>query len=157
MSFGEMLYQPMLERLSYLHDEGFTTYIVSGGGIDFIRAFADQAYGIPPWQVVGTEGDTTYAADGAAPTLMKNGDITFFDDKEGRPVGVMRHISQRPIFAAGNSDGDFQMLEYTTAGDGVVSGCWSITPTRIGSLPMTGTAMSVKSPAASMKARTAAG
>ncbi|MCA0946790.1 HAD family hydrolase [Alloyangia pacifica] len=118
MPFGEMIYQPMLELLSYLRDEGFTTYIVSGGGIDFIRAFAEDTYGIPPWQVVGTEGDTTYAADGGVPTLTKNGGITFLDDKEGKPVGIMRHIGQRPIFAAGNSDGDFQMLEYTTAGDG---------------------------------------
>ncbi|SDI75152.1 HAD family hydrolase [Alloyangia pacifica] len=118
MPFGEMIYQPMLELLAYLRDEGFATYIVSGGGIDFIRAFAEDTYGIPPWQVVGTEGDTTYAADGDAPTLIKNGGITFLDDKEGKPVGIVRHIGQRPIFAAGNSDGDFQMLEYTTAGDG---------------------------------------
>ncbi|WP_417244284.1 HAD family hydrolase [Celeribacter sp.] len=118
MPYGEMIYQPMLELLSYLRDEGFATYIVSGGGIDFIRAFAEDTYGIPPWQVVGTEGDTTYAADGGVPTLTKNGGITFLDDKEGKPVGIMRHIGQRPIFAAGNSDGDFQMLEYTTAGDG---------------------------------------
>lgn len=118
LTFAEMTYQPMLELLSYLRDEGFATYIVSGGGIDFIRAIADDAYGIPPWQVVGTEGETTYSAESGTPTITKNGGLTFLDDKEGKPVGIMRHIGQRPIFAAGNSDGDFQMLEYTTAGEG---------------------------------------
>jgi len=118
-TFGSMTYQPMLELLSYLREEGFTTYIVSGGGIDFIRSFADEAYGIQPAQVVGTEGKTTYAvsSDGV-PTITKDGGVTFVDDKEGKPVGIMRHIGQRPIFAAGNSDGDFAMLEWTTAGDG---------------------------------------
>jgi phosphoserine phosphatase len=119
LTYAQMTYQPMLELLSYLRDEDFTTWIVSGGGIDFIRSFADEAYGIPPWQVVGSQGDTTYAvaADGT-PTLTKSGELTFFDDKEGKPVGIIRHIGQRPIFAAGNSDGDFAMLEWTTAGDG---------------------------------------
>ncbi|MBY6002308.1 haloacid dehalogenase-like hydrolase [Salipiger bermudensis] len=116
--YAEMVYQPMLELLSYLRDEGFTTYIVSGGGIDFIRAYADEAYGIPPWQVVGTEGSTSYAVVDGVPQLSKDGGITFVDDKEGKPVGIIRHIGQRPIFSAGNSDGDFAMLEYTTGGDG---------------------------------------
>lgn len=118
LTYTQMTYQPMLELLSYLREEGFSTYIVSGGGIDFIRSFADDAYGIPPWQVVGTEGETTYSAESGTPTITKNGGLTFVDDKEGKPVGIMRHIGQRPIFAAGNSDGDFQMLEYTTAGEG---------------------------------------
>ncbi|AVO39071.1 HAD family hydrolase [Pukyongiella litopenaei] len=114
-----MTYQPMLELLSYLRDEDFTTWIVSGGGIDFIRSFADDTYGIPPWQVVGTEANTVYAVgEDGTPTLSKEGGVTFIDDKEGKPVGIMRHIGQRPIFAAGNSDGDFAMLEWTTAGDG---------------------------------------
>jgi phosphoserine phosphatase len=119
LTYGEMTYQPMLELLSYLRDEDFTTWIVSGGGVDFIRSFAEDAYGIPPWQVVGSEGTTSYVvADDGTPGISKDGGITFVDDKEGKPVGIMRHIGQRPIFAAGNSDGDFQMLEWTTAGSG---------------------------------------
>ncbi|HSA80724.1 MAG TPA: HAD family hydrolase [Geminicoccaceae bacterium] len=118
LAYAGMTYQPMLELLSYLRDEDFTTYIVSGGGIDFIRAIAEEAYGIPPAQVVGSEGTTTYVVTDGTPTLMKEGGISFLDDKAGKPVGIMRHIGQRPIFAAGNSDGDFQMLEWTTAGDG---------------------------------------
>jgi phosphoglycolate phosphatase-like HAD superfamily hydrolase len=118
LAYAGMTYQPMLELLSYLRDEDFTTYIVSGGGIDFIRAIAEGAYGIPPTQVVGSEGTTTYQVTDGTPTLMKEGGISFIDDKAGKPVGIMRHIGQRPIFAAGNSDGDFQMLEWTTAGDG---------------------------------------
>jgi phosphoglycolate phosphatase-like HAD superfamily hydrolase len=118
-TYASMTYQPMLELLSYLRDEGFTTYIVSGGGIDFIRSIADEAYGIPPWQVVGTEGKTAYGVSSAGmPTITKEGGVTFIDDKEGNPIGIMRHIGQRPIFAAGNSDGDFAILEWTTAGDG---------------------------------------
>ncbi|MGH6921976.1 MAG: HAD family hydrolase [Geminicoccaceae bacterium] len=118
LTYADMTFQPMLELLSYLRDEDFTTYIVSGGGIDFIRAISEEAYGIPPWQVGGSEGTMTYAVADGAPTLMKAGGISFVDDKAGKPVGIMRHIGQRPIFAAGNSDGDFQMLEWTTAGDG---------------------------------------
>jgi phosphoglycolate phosphatase-like HAD superfamily hydrolase len=116
--YAAMIYQPMLELLSYLRDEDFATYIVSGGGIDFIRAISEEAYGIPPWQVVGSEGTTTYAVTDGTPTLMKEGGVSFLDDKAGKPVGIMRHIGQRPIFAGGNSDGDFQMLEWITAGDG---------------------------------------
>jgi len=118
LAYAAMIYQPMLELLSYLRLEDFTTYIVSGGGIDFIRAISEEAYGIPPWQVVGSEGTTTYSVTDGTPTPMKEGGVTFIDDREGKPVGIMRHIGQRPIFAAGNSDGDFQMLEWTTAGDG---------------------------------------
>jgi phosphoglycolate phosphatase-like HAD superfamily hydrolase len=121
-TYAGMVYQPMLELLSYLRDEGFATYIVSGGGIDFIRSFADEAYGIPPWQVVGTEGTTTFAVEEGGAVLNKDGGVTFIDDKEGKPVGIIRHIGQRPIFAAGNSDGDFEMLEYTTGGDGASFG-----------------------------------
>jgi hypothetical protein len=112
----------MLELLRYLRDEGFATYIVSGGGVDFIRAISEGAYGIPPWQVVGSEGATVYTTDGGSPELAKNGGITFVDDKAGKPVGIMRHIGQRPIFAAGNSDGDFAMLEWVTSGEGPAFG-----------------------------------
>lgn len=118
-TYASMVYQPMLELLSYLRDEDFRTYIVSGGGIDFIRSIAPDAYNIPPWQVVGSQGNTSYAvSDDGVPTITKDGGVSFIDDKEGKPVGIMRHIGQRPIFAAGNSDGDFAMLEWTTAGDG---------------------------------------
>jgi phosphoglycolate phosphatase-like HAD superfamily hydrolase len=118
-TYASMTYQPMLELLSYLRDEDFTTYIVSGGGIDFIRAIAPEAYNIPPGQVVGSEGNTAYAlSTEGVPTITKEGGISFIDDKAGKPVGIIRHIGQRPILAAGNSDGDLEMLKWTTAGDG---------------------------------------
>ncbi len=119
LTYAEMTYQPMLELLVYLRDNGFTTYIVSGGGIDFMRSITREAYGIPTWQVVGSEGSTKYEMEtDGGPTLMKEGGITFIDDKVGKPVGIESHIGQRPIFAAGNSDGDFQMLQWTTTGEG---------------------------------------
>jgi phosphoglycolate phosphatase-like HAD superfamily hydrolase len=118
LTYADMVYQPMLELLRYLRDEDFTTWIVSGGGIDFIRAIAEEAYGIPPAQVVGSQGNTSYAVTDGTPTLMKDGGVSFVDDKAGKPVGIIRHIGQRPILAGGNSDGDFAMLEWTTAGDG---------------------------------------
>jgi len=118
LTYAEMLYQPMLELLRYLRDEDFTTWIVSGGGIDFVRAIAEEAYGIPPAQVVGSQGDTSYAVVDGTPTLIKDGGVGFVDDEAGKPVGIIRHIGQRPILAFGNSDGDFAMLEWTTAGDG---------------------------------------
>ncbi len=118
LTYAEMTYQPMLELLVFLRDRGFATYIVSGGGIDFMRSVAMEAYGIPPWQVVGSEGATSYAVVDGVPTLNKAGGISFIDDGEGKPVGIERRIGQRPIFAAGNSDGDLAMLEWTTAGDG---------------------------------------
>lgn len=114
MRYDEMIYQPMLELLSYLRDQGFQTWIVSGGGVHFIRAFAEEAYNIPPEQVLGSAGPTEYK-DGA---VMKLPGIDFVDDKEGKPVGIDNRIGKRPIFAGGNSDGDFAMLEYTTMGDG---------------------------------------
>jgi len=118
LHYIDMTYQPMVELLSYLRDEGFTTYIVSGGGVHFIRAFAQEAYNIPPAQVVGSQGETRYEVVDGKPELMQEGGLTFLDDEAGKPVGIDRQIGKRPIFAAGNSDGDFQMLEYTTAGDG---------------------------------------
>lgn len=118
LTYAEMTYQPMLELLTYLREKGFATWIVSGGGVDFIRSIAPEAYGIPPWQVVGTEGSTKYEVTDGKTVLMKEGGVTFIDDNVGKPVGIMRALGQRPIFAAGNSDGDFQMLEWTTAGEG---------------------------------------
>lgn len=114
MRYDAMIYQPMLELLSYLRDQGFQTWIVSGGGVHFIRALSESAYNIPPEQVLGSAGPTEYA-DGV---VMKMPGIDFVDDKEGKPVGIDSRIGKRPIFAGGNSDGDFAMLEYTTAGEG---------------------------------------
>ena len=118
LTYAGMTYQPMLELLSYLRDEGFSTYIVSGGGIDFIRAVAEDAYGITPPEVIGSQGKLTYEVGADGPVVLKEGGIVFVDDGPGKPVGIMRHIGKRPIFAGGNSDGDFQMLEWTTAGEG---------------------------------------
>lgn len=112
--YDAMIYQPMLELLRYLRDEGFQTWIVSGGGVHFIRAFAAETYNIPTEQVIGTTAPSEYK-DG---TVMKLPGIDFVDDKEGKPVGIDSRIGKRPIFASGNSDGDFAMLEYATSGDG---------------------------------------
>ncbi len=116
--FDQMTYQPMVELLRYLRDEGFTTYIVSGGGLHFMRVFAEQAYGIPPEQVLGTYGTTSYAQVDGVPTIVKEPGIAFIDDKEGKPINIERTLGKRPILAGGNSDGDFAMMEWTTAGDG---------------------------------------
>lgn len=116
--FNEMIYQPMLELLSYLRANGFKTFIVSGGGVDFMRVFAEQAYGIPPDQVVGSSLKAKYEVRDGKPVIIKLPEINLVDDKEGKPVGIHQYIGQRPIFASGNSDGDYQMLEWTTAGDG---------------------------------------
>ena len=113
-----MTYQPMVELLRYLRDEGFTTYIVSGGGIHFIRAFAEDAYGIPPNQVIGTQTESEYSVGENGPVVMKVPGIAFIDDKAGKPVAIDRFIGKRPILAGGNSDGDFEMIDWTTAGDG---------------------------------------
>ncbi|MGP4844405.1 HAD family hydrolase [Marinobacter sp. 1Y8] len=114
MAYDRMVYQPMLELLSYLRANDFKTFIVSGGGIDFIRAFAEDAYGIPPEQVVGTMSDAKFEMQDGVPRIIKTGKMVLVDDKEGKPVGIYRHIGRRPIMAVGNSDGDLQMLEYTT-------------------------------------------
>jgi phosphoglycolate phosphatase-like HAD superfamily hydrolase len=116
--YSEMVFQPMLELLSYLRDEDFDTYIVSGGGIHFMRAFAEQVYGIPPEQVIGSAGNTRFEVVDGVPTLIKDPGIAFIDDGPGKPVGIDTKIGKRPIFVAGNSDGDFEMLEWATAGDG---------------------------------------
>ncbi|HXV25616.1 MAG TPA: HAD family hydrolase [Alphaproteobacteria bacterium] len=118
MRYDEMVYQPMLELLSYLRDKDFKTYIVSGGGVHFMRVFAEETYGIPPEQVIGTTGETSYQIVAGQPTIMKEPGIAFLDDKEGKPIAIDRAIGRRPTFAAGNSDGDLQMLQWTTAGDG---------------------------------------
>jgi phosphoglycolate phosphatase-like HAD superfamily hydrolase len=115
----ECVYQPMLELLAYLRANGFKTFIVSGGGVEFMRVFADKVYGIPPEQVVGSSGVVKFqmGADGK-PVLLKEAKVEFIDDGPGKPVGINRFIGRRPIFAFGNSDGDQQMLEWTAAGSG---------------------------------------
>jgi phosphoglycolate phosphatase-like HAD superfamily hydrolase len=118
MAYDDMIYQPMLELLSFLRDEDFTTYIVSGGGVHFIRAFAEEAYNIPPEQVIGSATKTSYQIVDGVPMVVKDPQIAFIDDKEGKPVGIDAKIGKRPIFVGGNSDGDFQMLEWATAGEG---------------------------------------
>ncbi|WP_420587047.1 HAD family hydrolase [Ruegeria sp.] len=118
LPYNQMTYQPMVELLRYLRDEGFRTYIVSGGGLHFMRVFAEDAYGIPPEQILGTYADTTYDSSNGTPVITKAPGIAFVDDKEGKPINIERTIGRRPILAAGNSDGDFAMLEWTTAGDG---------------------------------------
>ena len=118
MAYDTMVYQPMLELLRYLRDEGFRTYIVSGGGLHFIRAFSEDAYNIPAEQVVGTTGNASYEVRDGVPTVMKDEGIFFIDDKAGKPLAIDARIGKRPILAAGNSDGDFEMLEWTTAGKG---------------------------------------
>jgi len=116
--YTDMVFQPMLELLSYLREKGFKTFIVSGGGIEFLRAWSEEVYGIPPEQVVGSSIKTTYELRDGEPTLIRRPEVNFIDDKAGKPVGINQHIGRRPIAAFGNSDGDFQMLEWTTSGAG---------------------------------------
>jgi phosphoglycolate phosphatase-like HAD superfamily hydrolase len=116
--YTDLVYQPMLEVLAYLRANGFKTFIVSGGGIDFMRVFTEQVYGIPPEQVVGSVGETRFEMRSGKPVLVKLPKLSLLDDKAGKPVGIHRFIGRRPILAFGNSDGDQQMLEWTAAGDG---------------------------------------
>jgi len=113
-----MVYQPMLELLSYLRANGFKTFIVTGGGIEFMRVFAEQVYGIPPEQVIGSSGKLKFEMRDGKPVLVKLPAIDFIDDKDGKAIGIQQHIGRRPIAAFGNSDGDLEMLQYTTAGSG---------------------------------------
>lgn len=117
--YTEMVYLPMVELLDYLRANGYKTFIVSGGGIDFMRVLTEKAYGIPSYQVVGSSVKAKYevGADGK-PFLNKLPELVFNDDKEEKPVGIHQYIGKRPVFTAGNSDGDYQMLQYTTTGSG---------------------------------------
>ena len=117
--YNSLVYQPMLELLAYLRANGFKTFIVSGGGIEFMRPWVEKAYGIPPEQVVGSSGVVKFEfGPNGKPELMKLAKVEFIDDGPGKPVGINRFIGRRPIFAFGNSDGDLQMLQWTTAGPG---------------------------------------
>jgi hypothetical protein len=117
--FTEMVYQPMLELTAYLRANAFKTFIVSGGGIDFMRPWADKVYGIPPEQIVGSSGTTRFELRDTKPILMRLPQIDFINDGPGKPVGINAHIGRRPIAAFGNSDGDLQMLEWAKGGSGV--------------------------------------
>ena len=117
--YTEMVYQPMLELLAYLRANGFKTFIVSGGGIEFMRPWSEKVYGIPPEQVIGSSIKTKFELRGGKPVLVRLPEINFIDDKAGKPVGIHQHIGRRPVAAFGNSDGDLQMLQWTTAGSGL--------------------------------------
>ncbi len=116
--YTEMVYQPMLELLAYLHANAFKTFIVSGGGIEFMRPWTERVYGIPPEQVIGSVGGLKYEVRNGEPVIVKLSTLVLNDDKEGKPVGIQRHIGRRPIAAFGNSDGDLEMLQWTCAGSG---------------------------------------
>ena len=116
--FTDLVYQPMLELLAYLRDNGFRTYIVSGGGVEFMRPWVEQAYGIPPEQVIGSNIKTKFEMRDGTPILLRQPDVDFVDDGPGKPVGIHKFIGRRPLAAFGNSDGDLQMLQWAAAGDG---------------------------------------
>jgi hypothetical protein len=116
--YTQVAYQPMVELLGYLRANGFKTYIVSGGGIEFMRAISEPLYGIPPEQVIGSSGKTRYELRDGIPVLVRLPELDFFDDKEGKPVAIQKFIGRRPIAAFGNTDGDQQMLQWTAAGPG---------------------------------------
>jgi hypothetical protein len=116
--YTQMVYQPMLELVQYLRANGFKTFIVSGGGIEFMRPWTERVYGIPPEQVVGSSIKTKFELQNGKAVLVRLPEVNFIDDKAGKPVGINQHIGRRPIAAFGNSDGDRQMLEYTAGGSG---------------------------------------
>ncbi|MGH9368888.1 MAG: HAD family hydrolase, partial [Thermoanaerobaculia bacterium] len=117
--YTECVYQPMRELLAYLRANGFKTYIVSGGGIEFVRPWTERVYGVPPEQVVGSTIETRYEYRDGKPVIVRLPKIDFIDDQAGKPVGINKFIGRRPVFAFGNSDGDQQMLQWTAAGSGV--------------------------------------
>jgi hypothetical protein len=116
--YTELVYQPMLELLAHLRANGFKTYIVSGGGIEFMRPWTERVYGIPPEQVIGSSVRMKFELADGQPRLIRLPEIDFIDDKAGKPVGIQKFIGRRPIAAFGNSDGDLQMLQWTTASAG---------------------------------------
>jgi phosphoglycolate phosphatase-like HAD superfamily hydrolase len=119
VAYTKLVYQPQLELLDYLRAHGFKIFIVSGGGVEFMRVFAEEVYGIPPEQVIGSSGEVEFRYDsGGEPELIKQPQMEFVDDGPGKPVGINRFIGHRPLMAVGNSDGDLQMIEYTIAGEG---------------------------------------
>ena len=117
--YTQMVYQPMLELLAYLRANGFKTYIVSGGGVEFMRPWVERVYGIPPEQVVGSRAKVKYEVRDGVPVLLRLAEVDHIDDKAGKPVGIHQVIGRRPVAAFGNSDGDFEMLEWTTSAPGL--------------------------------------
>jgi hypothetical protein len=113
-----MVFQPMLELMEYLRANGFKTFIASGGGVEFMRVFSEEVNGIPPEQVIGSSIKTKFEMRDGQPVLLRLPEIWFIDDKAGKPAGIQMHIGRRPLMAFGNSDGDLQMLQWTTAGKG---------------------------------------
>ncbi|MCH5599312.1 HAD family hydrolase [Niabella ginsengisoli] len=119
MHYNEMVFQPMLELLQYLQSNDYKTFIVSGGGIDFMRVWAEETYHIPSHQIIGSSIKTKYeVGEDGIPKLIKLPELNFNDDKDGKPVGIHQHIGKRPVLAFGNSDGDYQMLQWTTTATG---------------------------------------
>jgi hypothetical protein len=116
--YTDLVFQPMQELLSYLRANGFKSYIVSGGGIEFMRTFAEEVYGVPPEQVIGSSIKTKFEISAGMPVLTRLPELNFYDDRGGKPVGINTHIGRRPIAAFGNSDGDLEMLQWATAGTG---------------------------------------
>jgi phosphoserine phosphatase len=116
--YTDMVYQPMLELLAYLRSTGFKTFIVSGGGVEFMRPWTERVYGIPPEQVVGSRAKVKYEVRNGVPVLFRLAEVDHIDDKAGKPAGIHQVIGRRPIAAFGNSDGDFEMLEWTTSAAG---------------------------------------
>jgi hypothetical protein len=117
--YTELVFQPQLELMTYLRDNGFKVFIVSGGGIEFMRPWTERVYGVPPEQVVGSSVKTEFRMEDGKPVLVRIPKLNFIDDKGGKPVGIYEHIGRRPILAFGNSDSDMQMIQYTKAGDGL--------------------------------------
>lgn len=113
--FTDLVYQPMLELLQYLRENDFKTFIVSGGGIEFMRPWVEEVYGIPPDQVVGSSIKTEFDYNNGNPVIRRLAEIDFIDDKEGKPIGIHKFIGQKPVFASGNSDGDLQMMQWTAS------------------------------------------
>jgi phosphoserine phosphatase len=116
--FTEMVYQPMLELLAYLRANDFKTFIVSGGGIDFMRPWTEKVYGIPSEQVIGSRIKSEFEITDGNPIILRKAELDFINDKENKPIGIETHIGKRPVAAFGNSDGDLQMLQWTAAGNG---------------------------------------
>jgi hypothetical protein len=116
--YTELAYQPQLELLRYLEANGFNTFIVSGGTAEFMRTYTQELYGIPPERVIGSSIETRYEVQGGKPSLLRLPEINFVNDREGKPVGIHKRVGRPPILAFGNSDGDFEMLQWTTVGTG---------------------------------------
>jgi hypothetical protein len=116
--YSDLVYKPMLELLRYLRANGFKTFVVTGGGAEFVRTWTEDLYGIPPEQVVGSVGKQRFEIRSTGPVLVKLPAVDFVDDNDGKPVGIQRFIGRRPIAAFGNSDGDLGMLQWTAAGNG---------------------------------------